>query len=137
LGVHGEDANDKIVLDLHSSLNTDEMKKIFPNEPFIFSIEFIDPAVAADYAQFMNLDPITGILTISKPTVPLPEEVKLKMIEFRGYVTSSIVRQESNTIFYFASNPLYKDTLESDITLALTDVNSISYYGSWAPIVLK
>jgi len=36
-----------------------------------------------------------------------------------------------NTLFFFDTNPLYKDTLHSDITLALTNTNSISFYLSW------
>lgn len=137
MGVHGNDPNDKIIADLNSCIYLGEFKKIFPNENFVYSFEFLDQTIQSQYSQFMNVDSSTGILTIDKPTVPLPEEVKLKMIEFIAVVTSPSVTLRSNTLFYFVNNPLYHDTLDSDITLALTDLNSISYFGNWTPQVLK
>jgi|694.fasta_scaffold104270_3 hypothetical protein len=127
LGVHNED--DTIVADLNSSLNTTLFKNTYPNDTLTFSVEMLPDSV--DYAQFVTCDPVTGLVTIDKPNLPLPEETRLKMVNFIGVAESSRVRMTSNTIFFFVSNPLYADTLHSDVTLALTDINSISFFATW------
>lgn len=132
LGVHGPEPTDLIVADLNSVVSPNSLKNLFPDEEFTFGYEFLDPTVAADYAQFMELNPLTGMLQIKKPTIVLPDETKLKMIEFKATVTSAKSKQESHTIFYFDANPLYAETLESDISLALTETNSISFFQNWA-----
>jgi hypothetical protein len=53
------------------------------------------------------------------------------MVKFVGVATTSRIKVKTNTIFFFYNNPMYQDTLDSDITLALTDVNSISFFGTW------
>lgn len=131
LGVHGAEPNDLIVADLNSVINSTVFKKLFPEENFVFSCEFNDPDVGLVYQNYMNLDTVTGLLKISKPTNTLPAETKLKMIEFKAIVSSNKTKQESNNIFYFHANPLYAETLESDLSLALTETNSISFYGFW------
>jgi hypothetical protein len=127
LGVHNED--DTIVADLNSSLNTTLFKNTYPNDTLTFSVEMLPDSV--DYAQFVTCDPVTGLVTIEKPNLPLPKETRLKMVNFIGVAESSRVRMTSNTIFFFVSNPLYADTLQSDVTLALTDINSISFFATW------
>lgn len=131
LGIHNED--DVIIADLNSSLNVAQFKTIYPNDTLTYSIEMLPDSV--EYAQFVTCDPVTGVVTISKPNLPLPEETRLKMINFIGIVESPKIKMSTNTIFFFVSNPLYADTLESDITLALTDINSISFFASWGTII--
>ena len=57
------------------------------------------------------------------------------MVEFIAKATTSRVTVASNTNFYFHSNSWNSqadfDTLDTDITLALTDINSISFYAAW------
>jgi hypothetical protein len=132
LGVHKN--NQPMVVDLNSSLYN-VMPNIFPDDPPVWSIEFLDPEVGAQYSQFMNLNTTTGALTIDVPTVPLPPETKLKMIEFVVRSTTSRLSMESAPMFYFATNPDHQDTVESDITLALTETNSISFYASWTLMI--
>jgi len=127
LGVHNED--DTIIADLNSNLNVVPFTTSFPDDAFTYSVE-IDPE-SAEYTPFIECNPVTGVLTITKPDLELPEEVRLKMVNFVGVAESSRVKLKTNTIFFFVSNPLYKETLESDITLALTDVNSVSFFGFW------
>lgn len=127
LGVHNED--DTIVADLNSNLNVTPFESSFPDDKFTYSIELAPDSV--EYAPFFSCDPVTGIVTITKPDLDLPEEVRLKMVNFVGVAESSRVKLTTNTIFFFVSNSLYKDTLESDITLALTDVNSVSFFAFW------
>jgi hypothetical protein len=130
LGVHSE-TGEPIVLDLSSSLNRSLWNKIFPDDHIQFSVEFDDPLIEAEYGPFFEVDATTGLITITKPTVALPEETKLKMIEFVGVATSNKLRMTTNTIFFFYTNPLYKETIQTDITLALTETNSVSFYNVW------
>jgi|694.fasta_scaffold02953_23 hypothetical protein len=131
LGVHPE-SGEPIVANLNSAINVSDLNVVFPDDPVVWSIEWLDSAMEADYAQFMNLEPETGTLTIANPTVTLPEETKLKMIEFVAVATTSRARMTGTTMFYFQTNPLYAETKESDITLALTETNSISFYAAWS-----
>jgi hypothetical protein len=131
LGVHNPEAESKIVADLNSALDIELFKSIYPDDQIVYSLEWTDPAQEATYGQFVTLDPVTGIVVIEKPTVTLPEETKLVMISFVGIATTPKIKVKTNTIFFFYNNPLYQDTLQSDITLALTDVNSISFFGTW------
>jgi hypothetical protein len=52
-------------------------------------------------------------------------------LNFLGIAENSKVKMTTNTIFFFVTNPLYLDTLQSDVTLALTDINSISFFATW------
>jgi hypothetical protein len=128
LGVHGED--DVIVADLNSNLNTATMKTLFPDLPIEYSVEIAEDSI--EYAPFFSCNSETGIVTITKPDLPLPEETRLKMVNFTGKATIGPVVMLTNTIFFFVSNPTYADTLQSDITLALTDINSISFFAYWS-----
>jgi len=127
LGVHNQD--DTIVADLNSSLNTVLFKNTYPDDTLTYSVEMLPDSV--EYAPFVSCDPVTGVVTITKPNLPLPEETRLKMVNFVGVAESSKVKMTTNTIFFFVSNPLYADTLQSDVTLALTDINSISFFATW------
>jgi hypothetical protein len=131
LGIHSE-TSEPLIFDITSSINKDTFTPLFPNDTFTYSLEFIDPVIQAKYSEFVHIDPVTGLGTITKPTVVLPDETKLEMVEFKGVLTSSSMRIESNVLFFFNTNPLYKETRQSDITLALTNTNSISFYGAWS-----
>lgn len=128
LGIHGED--ETIIADLNSNLNIAPFEILFPEENFTYSVVLADDS--AEYASFITCDPVTGIVTVNKPNLPLPEETRLKMVNFIGVADNGKVRLTTNTIFFFVNNPLYEDTLQSDITLALTDVNSISFFAYWS-----
>lgn len=138
LGLH-DDSGDPIVLDLHSVVDVKSWKNLFAeeNEEVKFSIKFLDPAIEADYKQFFTVNEVTGVVTIAKPTIALPIETKLRMVEFRGIAESSRLSTETNNIFFFHANPAHSETMQSDITLALADTNSISFYGAWFPAGLK
>jgi hypothetical protein len=128
LGVHNED--DIILADLNSSLDTTLFNSIYPNDKIKYSIELAPDSV--EYAQFFVCDEDTGLVTITKPDLDLPEETRLKMVNFVGIAENSKIKMVTNTIFFFVSNSLYADTLSSDVTLALTDINSISFFATWA-----
>jgi len=129
LGV--QTAEEPIVFDLHSTVDTSIVEQSL-NHSVAFSIEFLDPQVEKDYSQFIKVDSVTGMVTIDNITLTLPETDKLKMVEFKGVATTPVMKLESNVLFFFHANPLYKDTMESDVTLALTNTNSISFYAAWS-----
>lgn len=131
LGVHPE-TGEPIVADLSSVLSKDRLDQHFKDDVSTFSIKFLDPNIESRYSQFFSIDQVTGRLSIAKPTITLPEEVKLEMVEFIGVAQNSVIKRESNILFFFNINPLYKDTIQSDISLALTNTNSISFYGYWS-----
>lgn len=131
LGVHPENES-PIVADLNSAINVSDVTAVFPDDEPVWSIEWLDAETQAEYEPFMNLDSATGLLNIAKPTVELPTETKLKMIEFKAVATTSRARMTGPVMFYFQTNPLYSETKESDITLALTETNSISFYAFWS-----
>lgn len=133
LGVHNEDQ--PIVADLNSSIDCGALGKVIAAVP-VFSIEWLDPAAEAQYKNFVSVNPETGLVTITKPTVALASDTKLKMVEFRGVATVGTVKVTSPNIFFFHTNPLHAETQQSDITLALTNTNSISFFGSWG-VILK
>jgi hypothetical protein len=128
LGVHQEE--DTIVCDLNSVLDVNKIKILYPDNPIVYSYEIASDST--DYSKFFTIDSISGLIKIDKPDLPMLETEKLKMVTFKGTAKNSVLTLTSNDIFFFVSNPLYKDSLQSDISLALTNVNSISYFGSWA-----
>lgn len=134
LGVHPE-SGEPIVADLNSAIDPSTLTSVFPDDPVVWSIEWDDPALEAAYASSLVLDSATGMLTINKPQVQLPQDTKLKMVEFRAVATTSRARLESPVLFFFDLNPLYSETKDSDITLALTETNSISFYAYWSLLI--
>jgi len=129
LGVSQED---DIVVDLNSNLSLTKIIALFPDDAPVYSITWIDPAIEAKYSPYVAINSATGIITVSQATgVTLADDVKLESVDFVGVATTSRVTLETNTIFYFNPNPTYDDSLNSDVTLALTDVNSISFFFYW------
>jgi hypothetical protein len=134
LGVHA-DSGEPILGDINSSLTSDALYRVIPNDPLVYSIQWDDPALETDYSQFVTINPVTGVFTIAIPTIPLPAETKLKMVDFKVVGTNSVAKLVSNTLFFFHLNPSYSGTKESDVTLALTDTNSISFFALWFLII--
>lgn len=121
-----------IVIDLNSQANHNVWKEILPDYTIGYSVDFVDSAQKEIYQNYVKLDTDTGILTIENPVdVVLPETTKLVLIELKALFTSQYQTQELPIMFFFHSNPLFKDTMSSDLTLALTDTNSISFYAVW------
>ena len=126
----------EIVIDLNSNLDFSQFLKLYPDDKPEYSIEFLKKDIEEKYTKYVKLDPITGLVTIeTAKDVVLPADTKLEMVEFIGIGKTSRTVIKSNTMFYFHSNS-WKDeeayeSLEADITLALTDVNSISFFTTW------
>ena len=129
----GVSQEDDIIVDLNSNLDVQVMTELFPDDVPVYSIRWLDSSIEAKYSPYVKIDSATGIITISQATgVTLADDVKLESVEFVAMATTSRVTVESNTLFYFNPNPAYNDSLSADVTLALTDVNSISFFVYWA-----
>ena len=131
LGIHTTEPDNKIVADLNSSIDIEHFKTLYPDDQVTYSIEWLDPAQEIEFSPTVHNNSVTGVLIIDKPAVVLPEETKLVMVKFIGVASTSRVKITTNPIFFFYNNPIYQDTLQSDITLALTQINSISFFGTW------
>jgi hypothetical protein len=130
LGVSQED---DLVVDLNSNLDLSKITALFPDDVVVYSINWIDPAIEAKYSPYVVIDSATGVITVSQATgVTLADDVSLESVDFIGIATTNRITISTNTIFYFNPNPAYSDSLSSDVTLALTDVNSISFFAVWS-----
>ena len=135
LGVANGDTD--LVIDLNSNLDFSQFLKLYPDDKPEFSIEFLKKDIEEKYSKYVKLDPVTGIINIATAKdIKLPADTKLEMIEFVGVGKTSKTTIKSNTIFYFHSNSWEDEadyeSLEADVTLALTDVNSISFFVTWS-----
>jgi hypothetical protein len=129
---HIGSGNDNIVADLNSQKSSIAWKQLLSDYTESFSIEFVDPAQKSLYGKYISVDSETGILTINDPVdVVLPETIKLVLVELKSKVTSQYNVVELPKLFFFHTNSMFQDTIQSDITLALTDTNSISFYAFW------
>jgi len=131
LGTHED--NEPIVADLNSSISTEDFENVFPDIDFVYSIELDEDSL--DYASFISCDSTTGVVTIQPPVdMTFQENEKLKMVKFVGKAESNQTTLKTNTIFFFDINPDYRESedIESDVTLALTEVNSISFFAFWS-----
>jgi len=134
LGVH-PDSGEMIVANMNSSIDTAEHKKVFPDDVITWSLVYDDPAIEAEYGEFLHIGETDGMVSITKPTVELPPETRLKMVSFKAKADTGRGVLVSPTVFFFHLNPAYSETKDSDITLALTETNSISFYGSWTNFI--
>lgn len=120
-----------LIVGLSSAITLD-IKTIYPDEQVTWSLVWDDAVLQSKYASFLSLDSVTGMLTLNRPDVALPEDTKLEIVTFKAKVTCDKLSATSANIFFFHVNPSYRETLQqSDVTLALTDTNSISFYTAW------
>ena len=103
---------------------------VVPDEQWTYTFEFENAADQATYSEFMSV--VGTDLIISNPTtVNLPEGEKLKMVRFRISAASETLTLTSPWMFFFHSDPSNTEDLAADVTLALTDINSTSFFISW------
>lgn len=120
-----------LVANLNSAVSLD-VAKIFPDDQVTWTLIWDNPSLESKYSAFVLLDSVTGELNVNEPDVALDENTKLEMVNFKARASSDKVSAVTPSIFFFHINPTYKSTIEqSDITLALTDTNSISYFAAW------
>ena len=90
---------------LYSNLSIDSIVKLSPNDPIVYSVEMNEDSI--EYQPFIVCDPVTGVITISKPNLALPEETRLKMVNFTAIAKNSAVTMKTTTLFFFVNNPLH------------------------------
>jgi len=126
----------EIISDLNSQSSAASWKKILPDFALNYAVDFVDPAQKAKYEKYVSVDQVTGILTITNPVdVILPETEKLVMVQLRVTMASQYTSLDAPMLFFLHTNKLFKATMQSDISLALTNTNSISFYGQWFYVI--
>lgn len=123
------ETNPAINLNLNTAVDISDHTTLIPEEEFVWTLEFENPALEADYAQFVTLDPVTGVLDIAAPTIDLPEGENIFMVRFKSVATSPSIAIESPWMFFFQVDPNADDlATENDITRALAETNSTSIF---------
>lgn len=122
-----------ITIDLKNCLVSTTVQPLVPNESFSYGVTWDDPALEAKYGSCVSVDPVTGILTVTRPNVSFDPDVKIDVVMFRGTLSSQSVNMISHKIFFFNVNPDL-DVKKTDMTSILTDTNSISFYAAWGYI---
>lgn len=122
-------------LNLQTMVSYQDYARLKPEENFVWGVEYEDPADAELYSSSFSIDQETEVLTITKPTVPLPVGETLKMVRFKVSCTSDTVTLPSTWIFFFqVDESLDDETADYDITRALSETNSTSVFLSNNPI---
>ena len=122
-------------LNLQTLVSYQDYTKLKPDEDFVWTIEYEDPSDAEMYASSFAIDQTTDILSITKPTVPLPDGETLKMVRFKIKCTSDTVSLPSAWLFFFQVDETVDDeTTDYDITRALSETNSTSVFLSNNPL---
>lgn len=120
---------------LNTVLSNQDFVNLKPEEEFTWGIQFEDPSDEELYLPFVEIDQQTGVLTINKPTVAIPEGENLKMVRFKVISSSDTVAIPSTWIFFFqVDESLDDEAAEYDITRALSETNSTSVFLSNFPI---
>lgn len=126
------DTNKEIILNAKSAIGVETIFNIFQETP-IYTLKFVNPELGSKYSPYIKVEE-SGKITITYPRFDMPEETKLVMVEFIIEATTPQMTLSSANIFFYDTNYNYKDTVESDVTLSLTDTNSISFYGYWGTL---
>jgi hypothetical protein len=101
----------------------------------VWSVAFEDAADEELYSEFFEIVQATDGLTITKPTVAMPEGETLKMVRFKINCTSDTVQLQSAWVFFFqVDETVDSETYEYDITRALSESNSTSVFLSNLPL---
>lgn len=123
------ETNPNINLNLNTTVDVSEHKTLIPEEDFVWTLVFENPALETEYGPFVSIDPVTGILDITTPTVDMPAGETIFMVRFKAVATSPSISMESPWMFFFQVDPNADDlATENDITRALSETNSTSIF---------
>jgi subtilisin family serine protease len=121
--------SDEFTLDLNNIVNISHYTNLLPDESFVWSISFEESNYDTLYGEFMSLNSVSGLLTATKPTVPLDEGETIRMVRFKTYATSDTVSLESPWVLFFqVDQTIDPATMNVDITRALSETNSTSIF---------
>ena len=125
-----------MIADMTSSLDVSAFNALYPDDAPVYSLLWEDADLETRYGKYVVIDSATGIVTVSPAVdVTLSEATNLEQVDFKARATTSRVTMETIKLFYFNANPDYADTQNSDVTLALTDLNSISFFTYWSSTI--
>ena len=102
-----------------------------------FNIIWEDSALEAAYASSVTIDSETGVLTITKPTVELDPSVVLQLVRFKVNIATNSVNLSSNGLIFFHANPTFTGDISTELTSALENLNSQSFFAAWFRACLK
>lgn len=121
--------NTEIDVDLNVVIDTGPQLQLFPEEQFVWAVAYEDGETEAAYNDSISVNPVTGALKVTTPSVALPEGEHLKMVRFKVGATSATITLESPWMFFFQVDPTVDSlTTQNDITRALSDTTSTSIF---------
>jgi len=121
-----------IQFNLISLLPVNDLNKIL-NEVPVLHLKFKNTEIEEKYKPFITtVENQLGMVEITYPRFEMPEETKLVMVEFTIVAEFSNISMETPTLFFYDTNYNYHTTIQGDITLALTETNSVSFYAGWS-----
>ena len=122
-------ATEEINLDSNTIIDVTPWTQLNPDSAVVWSVSYEDAATEADYGSFINIDPVTGYLTVTKPTVDLPENETINMVRFKIHATHDSIVLDSPWMFFFqVDGTIDESVIENDITRALSETNSTSCF---------
>lgn len=104
-------------------------------EDFTYSVVCDDPVISPLLDGCISLND-EGDFTITNPTtLSWNQDEKLKLIDFKinATSTSGAITFKTPSLIFFASNPSVVDSLTGDITTALENIDSQSFFAAWQP----
>ena len=103
---------------------------VVPDATWTYSVEYENAEDEPVYSPFVSL--VGDDIVVNKPTVDLPEGEKLKMVRFRIKASTDVVDVYSPWMFFFYADPNNTEDISTEVTLALTNINSTSFFATWA-----
>lgn len=130
LGHVGND-NTSIVGNVNQLISVSRYKST-TGEEFEYSISCDDPIIETLLINSMSLTS-DGDFTVTNPDISWNPGEKLKLIEFKVNATSlsESITFSSPSLIFFATNPNVVDSLTGDITTALENIDSQSFFATW------
>ena len=130
-----DSATETIAGSLTSAVDAGKLVFLDSTDTVSYHIDYEDTADQTAYGSFLALDSTTGNFTVTKPTVSLPAGQTIKMVRFRPKATNSTATLYGPWMFYFAVDPSNTESVTDDLTLALTQINSVSFFATWTGCV--
>lgn len=126
---------DTINLDSNTIIDVSPWRHLNPDSDIVWSVSYEDITTEETYGPFIQIDPVTGYVTVTKPTVELPVNETIFMIRFKIHATHDSVVLDSPWMFFFqVDGTIDQSIIENDITRALSETNSTSCFITMAAL---
>lgn len=124
-----------INLDSNTIIDVSPWEQLNPDSDIVWSVSYEDAATEEAYGSFIDINPETGYLTVSKPTVELPVNETINMVRFKIHATHDSIVLDSPWMFFFqVDGTVDESVIENDITRALSETNSTSCFITMAAL---